>query len=84
MLRDGGKWMSDKKQRTLYDYHRKVKLISREVTCELCENPYKSHDLTILKSLPTSINPPFLLSHKEGITLRAAQMIWNSVANGKF
>ena len=83
VLTDGGKWVSEKRQRTLYDYTRRVKLISRELECELCENPYLSHDVNIIKSLPPPHTPPFLLSHKEGITLRAAQLIWNSVANGE-
>ena len=83
ILSDGGKWVTEKRQRTLYDFSRKVKLISRELSCDLCEIPYISHDVNIIQSLPSSLTPPFLLTHQAGITLRAAQLIWNSVANGK-
>ena len=72
---DGGKWIREKLNRTLYDVHRNVFLISRKVNCEKCVEPYKSHDEHILNLLPSTMRPPFILSHKGGITTRAADLI---------
>ena len=82
-LTDGGRWLTDDRCRSLYDLHRKVILISRQVNCDKCSFPYKSHDDHILQNLPVSLAPPFILTHKEGITSQAADLVWNCAANGE-
>lgn len=82
-LCDGGKWITDDRCRSLYDVHRKVTLISRQVICKDCAFPYKSHDEHILENLSNSMEAPFILSHKEGMTSQAADLIWNCAANGE-
>ena len=81
-LEDGGRWLNKWEHRTLYDMRRKVFLISRKVICPRCDSHFKSHDLHILEHLPNYMMPSFLLFHKEGITKRTVDLIWNSVANG--
>ena len=84
LLEDAGSWGSAKRSRTLYDLHRKVILISRQVKCDKCLEPYKSHDDHVLSCLPNTMFPPFILTHKEGITTQAADLIWNCASNGEF